>query len=88
MKQQCCARTLQGALEVAQSGDAKGAGRPASQALAALDAGTAGDSAGGAAAVHRALMAQEGCCELYVRLLCQYEPRAVLPFLQSHTSYR
>ena len=40
------------------------------------------------AQVHSALMAQEGCCELYVRLLCQYEPRAVLPFLQSHTSYR
>lgn len=33
-------------------------------------------------------MAREDTCELYVRLLCQYEPRAVLPFLQSHASYR
>lgn len=38
--------------------------------------------------MHGALMAREDTCELYVRLLCQYEPRAVLPFLQSHGSYR
>ena len=40
------------------------------------------------AAAHRQLLADEGSCELYVRLLCQFEPRAVLPFLQSHDSYR
>ena len=29
-----------------------------------------------------------GVGELYVRLLCQFEPGAVLPFLQSHDAYR
>ena len=32
--------------------------------------------------------AQAGVGELYVRLLCQFEPAAVLPFLQSHDAYR
>ena len=26
--------------------------------------------------------------EIFVGLLCQYEPEAVLPFLQSHEAYR
>ena len=26
--------------------------------------------------------------EVFVRLLCQFEPEAVLPFLQSHETYR
>ena len=26
--------------------------------------------------------------EIFVRLLCQFEPEAVLPFLQSHEAYR
>ena len=38
--------------------------------------------------MQRQLLADEGSCELYVRLLCQFEPAAVLPFLQSHDSYR
>ena len=40
------------------------------------------------AAVHKQLLAQEVNAELYLRLLCQFEPPAVLPFLQSHDSYR
>ena len=41
-----------------------------------------------AASAHEALLAQHGVGELYVRLLCQFEPGAVLPFLQSHDAYR
>ncbi len=41
-----------------------------------------------AAGAHEALLAQHGVGELYVRLLCQFEPGAVLPFLQSHDAYR
>lgn len=31
---------------------------------------------------------QSGAGELYVRLLCEFEPAAVLPFLQAHDAYR
>ena len=41
-----------------------------------------------AASAHEALLAQAGVGELYVRLLCQFEPAAALPFLQSHDAYR
>lgn len=41
-----------------------------------------------AAGAHEALLAQAGVGELYVRLLCQFEPAAALPFLQSHDAYR
>ena len=41
-----------------------------------------------AAGAHEALLAQAGVGELYVRLLCQCEPGAVLPFLQAHDAYR
>ena len=45
-------------------------------------------SAPGAAAVHAQLLQQQQVCELFVRLLCQYEPGAVLPFLEGHGAYR
>ena len=41
-----------------------------------------------AVGAHEALLAQNGVGELYVRLLCQFEPDMVLPFLQSHDAYR
>ena len=34
------------------------------------------------------LQAEAQASELYVRLLCQFEPAAVLPFLQNHEAYR
>ena len=33
-------------------------------------------------------LAEAQASELYIRLLCQFEPSAVLPFLQSHEAYR
>lgn len=74
----------QGALELSAETEAAGEdiGRLPSDHLRALDYG------GVATAAHGALMAREEDCELYVRLLCDFEPAAVLPFLQSHTSYR
>ena len=41
-----------------------------------------------AAAVHERLLKDPQVCELYIRLLCQYEPSAVLPFLQTQDAYR
>ncbi|DBA69468.1 TPA: hypothetical protein ACH3X2_012810 [Trebouxia sp. C0005] len=38
--------------------------------------------------VHDQLLAEPAMCEQFVGLLCQFEPAAVLPFLQSHDSYR
>ncbi|KAL0018560.1 hypothetical protein WJX77_004866 [Trebouxia sp. C0004] len=38
--------------------------------------------------VHDQLLAEPAMCEQFVGLLCQFEPTAVLPFLQSHDSYR
>lgn len=38
--------------------------------------------------VHDELLAEPAMCEQFVGLLCQFEPSAVLPFLQSHDSYR
>ncbi len=38
--------------------------------------------------VHEQLLAQPALCEQFVGLLCQFEPSAVLPFLQSHDGYR
>lgn len=43
---------------------------------------------GVSAGVHDQLLAQPAMCEQFVALLCQFEPSAVLPFLQSHDSYR
>ena len=51
--------------------------------------GTADDaSAPSAAGVHEQLLAQTAMCEQFIALLCQFERGAVLPFLQSHDSYR
>ena len=38
--------------------------------------------------VHDQLLAQPSMCEQFVGLLCQFEAQAVLPFLQSHDTYR
>ncbi|KAL3136710.1 hypothetical protein ABBQ38_005943 [Trebouxia sp. C0009 RCD-2024] len=43
---------------------------------------------GVSAGVHDELLAEPAMCEQFVGLLCQFEPSAVLPFLQSHDSYR
>jgi len=40
------------------------------------------------AAAHKQLLGQEDHAEQYLRLLCQFDPPAVLPFLQSHDSYQ
>jgi hypothetical protein len=41
-----------------------------------------------AATAQEALLVQSGAGELYVRLLCEFEPAAVLSFLQAHDAYR
>lgn len=43
---------------------------------------------GGSGPSHAALLPREEDCELYVRLLCEFQPQAVLPFLQSVDTYR
>ena len=53
--------------------DAAGAAESPSKATAEAAAGGAWE----------ALLAAPGAGELYVRLLCQFEPGAVLPFLQA-----
>ena len=77
----CCA--LQASLEVTQAAawldGSPGIMQQGPQTGSKLRLGTA---------VHKQLLAQEVNAELYLRLLCQFEPRAVLPFLQSHDSYR
>lgn len=55
--------------------------RAPSQHLQMLDRGGSGPS-------HAALLPREEDCELYVRLLCEFQPQAVLPFLQSVDTYR
>ncbi|KAL4418863.1 hypothetical protein ABPG77_002930, partial [Micractinium sp. CCAP 211/92] len=59
-------------------------------------AGAAGNSssagggtlqAAGAAPELAGLLADMRVANLYLRLLCQYEPRSVLPYLQSHDAY-
>ena len=54
------------------------------------DRATTAGSADSAQAVemHEALLSEPSMCEHYVGLLCQFEPTAVLPFLQSYDSYR
>lgn len=47
-----------------------------------------GGRPGVSAGVHDELLAQPAMCEQFVALLCRFEPSAVLPFLQSHDSYR
>ena len=47
-----------------------------------------GGRPGVSAGVHDELLAQSAMCEQFVALLCRFEPSAVLPFLQSHDSYR
>ena len=37
---------------------------------------------------HEQLLTDPAMCEQFVGLLCQFEPSAVLPFLQSHDTYR
>ena len=46
------------------------------------------DGVGVSSGVHDQLLADPAMCEQFVGLLCQFEPAAVLPFLQSHDSYR
>ena len=46
------------------------------------------DGVGVSSGVHDQLLAEPAMCEQFVGLLCQFEPAAVLPFLQSHDSYR
>lgn len=46
------------------------------------------DGIGVSSGVHDQLLAEPAMCEQFVGLLCQFEPAAVLPFLQSHDSYR
>ena len=53
--------------------------RPGSQPASKLARG---------AAAHKQLLGQEVHAEQYLRLLCQFDPPAVLPFLQSHDSYQ
>ena len=43
---------------------------------------------GAEASAHDTLMAEARAGELFLQLLCQFEPRSVLPFLQAHESYR
>lgn len=38
--------------------------------------------------LHAQLLQQPAICELYIRLLCQFNANAVLPFLQGHDAYR
>lgn len=47
-----------------------------------------GGRPGSSAGVHDELLAQPAMCEQFVALLCRFEASAVLPFLQSHDSYR
>lgn len=47
-----------------------------------------GERPGVSAGVHDELLAQPAMCEQFVGLLCQFQPSGVLPFLQSHDSYR
>ena len=47
-----------------------------------------GDRPGVRSGVHDDLLAQPAVCEQFVALLCQFQPAGVLPFLQSHDSYR
>ena len=47
-----------------------------------------GGRPGVSAGVHDELLAQPAMCEQFVGLLCRFERAAVLPFLQSHDSYR
>lgn len=49
---------------------------------------TQGMGAQGGVEAHEALLAEASMCEHIVELLCQFEPSAVLPFLQSYDSYR
>ena len=53
--------------------------RPGSQPASQLRRG---------AEVHKQLLGHEVHAEQYLRLLCQFNPPAVLPFLQSHDSYQ
>jgi len=46
------------------------------------------DGVGVSSGVHDQLVAEPAMCEQFVGLLCQFEAAAVLPFLQSHDSYR
>lgn len=72
----------QAALEVSRSREREGhPARAPSQHLQMLERGGGGPA-------HAALLPREEDCELYVRLLCEFEPGAVLPFLQSVDSYR
>ncbi|KAL4426026.1 hypothetical protein ABPG75_010042 [Micractinium tetrahymenae] len=63
------------------------------QAGAAGDAGSSDRTgsgalkAAGAAPALAALLSDMRVANLYVRLLCLYEPRSVLPYLQSHDAY-
>ncbi|GFR42939.1 hypothetical protein Agub_g3815, partial [Astrephomene gubernaculifera] len=64
------------------SGEAAGGSSSNTPAAAATTATTA--PAAVAAAALGAWISQPSVCDAYVRLLCEYDPSAVLPFLQHH----
>ena len=46
------------------------------------------ENSGAGVGVHESLLAQPTVSEHFLGLLCQFDPTAALPFLQSHDSYR
>lgn len=60
----------------------------ATRAEQATDSPSKVASEAAATSAQEALLGQAGVGELFVRLLCQFEPGAVLPFLQAHNTYR
>ncbi|KAK9804391.1 hypothetical protein WJX72_010740 [[Myrmecia] bisecta] len=74
---------LRGALQAAQAQQAA-----AAEGAEAANGGTEPLAQHKHAGGHGKLLAQAQVCELYMRLLCQFEPASVLPFLQAQDSYR
>jgi glutathione S-transferase len=65
---------------------------PSTSTAAAAAAGSAGNADGpnmaaAAAGAERLLLDKAEVADLYVRLLVQFEPQCVMPFLQSHQNY-
>jgi len=60
----------------------------AEQFAATFDSPTRATAEVAAATAQEALLVHAGAGELYARLLCEFEPAAVLPFLQAHAAYR
>jgi hypothetical protein len=87
------AMLLQRAQQAAAAAAAAGELPMASSAAAAAAAGSAGGGdaasniAAAAAGAERLLLDRSEVADLYVRLLVQFEPQSVMPFLQSHQNY-